>query len=73
MAEREAKFQIGRWQREIAVARGEVVTHEEDDALSPAVARKRSRDELEAAGVLEPVEDDNGKVAFYRFHDTGAV
>jgi hypothetical protein len=37
------------------------------------VARKRSREDLEAAGVLEPVEDDNGKVAFYSFHDTGAV
>ena len=36
-------------------------------------ARKRSRDALEAAGVLEPVEDENGKVAFYHFHDTGAV
>ena len=36
-------------------------------------ARKRYRDDLEAAGVLEPVEDDNGKVAFHRFHDTKAV
>ena len=36
-------------------------------------ARKRSRDALEEAGVLEPVEDENGKVAFYRFHDISAV
>ncbi len=58
IAEREAKFQIGRWQREIAVARGEVVTHdeavahEEDDALSPAVAR-RYHDALERAPTLQ--------------------
>tara|TARA_B100000315_G_C14514445_1_gene558515 strand:- start:608 stop:1408 length:801 start_codon:yes stop_codon:yes gene_type:complete len=36
-------------------------------------ARKRNRESLEAAGVLVPVEDDSGKVAFYRFHDTGAT
>ena len=36
-------------------------------------ARKRSRDELVEAGVLEPVEDDNGTVVFYRFHDTVAA
>ena len=36
-------------------------------------ARKRSRENLEAAGVLEPVQDDSGKVAFYRFHDTETV
>ena len=35
--------------------------------------RSRYRKELEAAGVLEPLEDDNGKVAFYLFHDTVAV
>ena len=36
-------------------------------------ARERSRKKLEAAGVIEPVEDDNGKVAFYRFHDVVGV
>jgi len=36
-------------------------------------ARKRNLESLITAGVLEPVEDDNGKVKFYRFHDTGAV
>ena len=32
-------------------------------------ARSRNRDDLEKAGVLEPVEDENGKVKFHRFHD----
>jgi hypothetical protein len=32
-------------------------------------ARKRSRDQLEEAGVIEPIEDDGGKVVSYRFHD----
>ena len=32
-------------------------------------ARQRYRDKLEAAGVIEPVEDDNGKVTAYFFHD----
>lgn len=35
-------------------------------------ARQRCREKLETAGVIEPVEED-GKVAFYRFHDPGAV
>ncbi|MCZ6839680.1 MAG: hypothetical protein O7G13_10430, partial [Alphaproteobacteria bacterium] len=58
IAEREAKFHVGLWQRKIAVARGEVVTHEEavaheeDDALSLAVAR-RFHDALERAPTLQ--------------------
>ena len=31
-------------------------------------ARKRNLEKLVAAGVIEPVENDNGKVAFYCFH-----
>ena len=31
--------------------------------------RERRRKELEEAGVIEPVEDDNGRVEYYRFHD----
>ncbi len=34
-------------------------------------ARKRNFEVLTKAGVLEPVEDDSGKVTTYRFHDTG--
>jgi hypothetical protein len=37
------------------------------------MARQRYREALEAAGVIEPIEDDSGKVTLYRFHDTGAV
>jgi hypothetical protein len=44
-----------------------------DEVAANRTTRNRYRKELEAAGVLEPVEDDNGKVVFYRFHDTGAV
>lgn len=36
-------------------------------------ARQRYRDKLEAAGVIEPVEDDNGKVTAYLFHDVEGV
>ncbi len=44
-----------------------------DEVASNRTTRNRYRKELEAAGILEPVENENGKVAFYRFHDTGAV
>ncbi len=37
--------------------------------VSPDDSYPRMREKLEAASVLEPVEGDNGKVAFYRFHD----
>ncbi len=43
------------------------------NAAAKRKARQRSCDKLEAAGVLEPVQDDNGKLAFYRFHNPGAV
>ncbi len=43
------------------------------DGPAKRKARQRYREKLEADGVLEPVEDDNGKLAFYRFHDTVAV
>ena len=43
------------------------------DGSAKRKARQRYRERLGAACVLEPVEDDNGKVAFFRFHDTGAV
>lgn len=36
-------------------------------------ARQRSRETLETAGVIEPVQDDNGRVEFYRFHDSTNV
>jgi hypothetical protein len=35
--------------------------------------RKRIRDRLEAAGVIEPIENDDGKVTAYCFHHTSAV
>ena len=44
-----------------------------DKLAANRTTRNRYRKELIEAGVLEPVEDDNGKVAFYSFHDTGAV
>jgi len=40
------------------------------DGPAKRKARQRCRERLEAAGVIEPVEDDNGNVTFYRFHDT---
>jgi len=40
------------------------------DGPAKRKARQRCREKLEVAGVIEPVEDDNGNVAFYRFHDT---
>ena len=43
------------------------------DGPAKRKARQRYREKLEAAGVIEPVEDQNGKVAFHRFHDTVAV
>lgn len=43
------------------------------DGPAKRKARQRHREKLEAAGVIEPVEDENGKVAFYRFHDTSAA
>jgi hypothetical protein len=36
-------------------------------------ARKRIRDQLEAAGVIEPIENDGGKAVSYRFHDTNVA
>jgi len=36
-------------------------------------ARQRSRERLEKAGVIEPVQDDAGRVEFYRFHDLVGV
>jgi hypothetical protein len=36
-------------------------------------ARQRYRDQLVKAGVIEPVDDENGNVTCYRFHDTVAV
>ena len=44
-----------------------------DEVAVNRTTRNRHRKELEAAGMLEPVEDEDGKLAFYRFHDTGAV
>jgi len=41
--------------------------------LAKRKARQRYRKELEEAGVLEPVEDDNSKVASYHFHDISAA
>lgn len=38
------------------------------DGHAKRKARQRYREKLEAAGVIEPVEDDNGRVTFYRFH-----
>jgi len=43
------------------------------DGPAKRKARQRCREKLEAAGVIEPVEDDNGNVAFYRFHDATAA
>jgi len=43
------------------------------DGSAKRKARQRNREKLEAAGVIEAVEDDNGKLAFYRFHDTAAM
>ena len=43
-----------------------------DEKAANRTTRNRYRKELEAAGVLEPVVHENGKVASYRFHDTGA-
>ena len=43
------------------------------DGAAKRKARQRYRDKLEAAGVIEPVEDDNGKVTAYLFHDVGSV
>ena len=39
-----------------------------DEVATNRATRSRYRKELEAAGVLEPVEDENSKVLFYRFH-----
>ena len=44
-----------------------------DEVTDNRTTRNRHRKELEVAGVLEPVEGEDGKLAFYRFHDTGAV
>jgi hypothetical protein len=44
-----------------------------DVVATNRTTRSRYRKELEAAGSLGPVEDDNGKVTFYRFHDAGAI
>ena len=44
-----------------------------DVVAANRTTRSRYRDKLVAAGALEPVEDENGRVAFYRFHDTSSV
>ena len=43
------------------------------DGSAKRKARQRVREKLEAAGVIEAVEDENGNATFYRFHDTAAV
>ncbi len=52
---------------DVAAARGA------KGASAKRKARQRYRDKLETAGVIEPVEDENGKPMLYRFHDTVAV
>lgn len=44
-----------------------------DEVAANRTSRKRYRKNLEGAGVLGPVEDENGKVKFYRFHDIDSV
>ena len=55
----------------------EVSRTEVNECLDAIAANRTSRSryfkELVDAGVLEPVEDDDGKVASYRFHDTLAA
>jgi hypothetical protein len=40
-----------------------------DEVAGNRAARMRYRNKLIAAGVLEPIEEDKGKLPFYRFHD----
>jgi hypothetical protein len=43
------------------------------DGSAMRMERKRMREKLDALGIVEAVTDDNDKIAFYRFHDPGAV
>jgi len=44
-----------------------------DKVANNRTSRSRYKKELEAAGVLESIEDDNGNAAFYLFHDTKMI